>query len=259
LTLLVGDMHFGRGSAASEREKEAALIGCLRAHAAPAERLVLMGDIFDTYIEYRTLVPKGFARFKGLLAEWTDRGVPVTYLTGNHDLWHRGYFERELGVEVVATRWVGRVAGRRAVLTHGDAYDASDPLYPWMRPLLRSRAALDLYRRALPAGGALALAQAFNRRFHEERVEPERVRALRHAARRMLRRTSAQLVAMGHSHYPERRAGPGGTYLNTGAWHRGRTFARVTAGEPVRLFRWNGSRAVGIEAFECRPSPVRMS
>jgi len=250
-------MHFGRGSAAAERAKETALIDCLRAHAEGAEHLVLMGDVFDTYIEYRTLVPKGFARFKGLLAEWTDRGVPVTYLTGNHDLWHRGYFERELGVEVVPTRWTGRLAGRRAVLTHGDAYDSSDPLYPWIRPLLRSRAVTDLYRRALPAGGALALAQAFNQRFHEEQIEPKRVQALRRAARRMLRRTSAQLVVMGHSHQPERRVGPAGTYLNTGAWHTDRTFARLSPGNAPRLFRWNGTRAVGIEALEHRPSHVR--
>lgn len=252
-------MHFGRGSAAQERAKEAALIDCLRGREDRAERLILLGDVFDTYIEYRTLVPKGFARFKGLLAEWTDRGVPVTYLIGNHDLWHRGYFERELGVEVVPTRWAGRLAGRRAVLTHGDAYDTSDPLSQWLRPLLRSRVVTDGYRRALPAGGALALAQAFNQTFHEEKIEPERVRALRRAARRMLRHTSAELVVMGHSHQPERSSWPEGTYLNPGAWHRGRTFAMLSPGGEAQLLRWNGTRAVGIEAPEHPPPPVHMS
>jgi UDP-2,3-diacylglucosamine hydrolase len=255
LTLIVGDMHFGRGAAAAERRKEAALIDCLRACEGRAERLVLLGDVFDAYIEYRTLVPKGFARFQGLLAEWTDRGVPVTYLAGNHDLWHRDYFKNELGVEVLPVRWVGRLGGRRTVLTHGDAYDATDPLYRRLRPLMRSEAVASLYRRLLPAGGALALAQAFNRTFHEAKVDPERVRALRRAARRMLRRTSAELVVMGHSHRPERRAWAEGLYLNTGAWHTDRTFATVAPSGEARLRRWNGTRASSIEADDaCAPA-----
>ena len=245
-------MHFGRGSAEQEREKEAALVDCLHAHADRAERLFLLGDVFDAFIEYRTLVPKGFVRFQGLLAAWADRGVPVTYLAGNHDLWHRDYFEKELGVEVVPTRWVGRLAGRRAVLAHGDAYDTSDPLYQRLRPLLRSRAVTSSYRRLLPAGGALALAQWFSRTFHEERVDPRRVRALRRAARRLLRRTSADLVVMGHSHQAERRTWPEGAYLNTGAWHRDRTFAALSASGAAQLLRWNGTRAVGIEAADTK-------
>ncbi|PSQ84547.1 MAG: UDP-2,3-diacylglucosamine diphosphatase [Bacteroidetes bacterium QS_1_65_9] len=247
MTLIVGDMHFGRGSAEAERRKEAALIDCLRAFEGRAERLVLLGDVFDAYIEYRTLVPKGFVRFQGLLAEWTDRGVLVTYLTGNHDLWHRDYFARELGVAVVPVRWVGRLGGRRAVLTHGDADDASDPLYRRLRPLMRSEVVASLYRRLLPGGAALEWAQAFNRTFHEETIDFDRVRALRRAARRMLGRTSAELVVMGHSHRPERRTwSEAGTYLNTGAWHTDRTFATVAADGEARLRRWNGVRAVGI-------------
>lgn len=243
-------MHFGRESAAEERSKEAALINCLRAHADRTDRLVLLGDVFDAYIEYRTLVPKGFIRLQSLLAEWTDRGVPVLYLAGNHDLWHRDYFERELGVRVEPVHWAGRLGGRRTVLTHGDAYDPSDPLYRRIRPLLRSRTLTDAYRRLLPAGGALALARWFNRTFHDERLRMDCVRALRRQARHLLRHTSAELVVMGHSHYAERRSWPEGLYLNAGAWHRNRTFARLSLEGAPQLLRWNGTRAVGIENHE---------
>ena len=248
LTLIVSDMHFGRGSAAEEREKETALIDCLRAHADRTDHLFLLGDVFDAYIEYRTLVPKGFVRFQGLLASWADRGVSITYLAGNHDLWHRDYFEKELGLTVEPVRWVGKLGGRSALLTHGDAYDTADPFYRRVRPLLRSQALTSLYRRLLPAGGALALAQWFNRNFHEEKIDAERVRALRQEARRILKHTTAELVVMGHSHWHEQHTWPEGTYLNTGAWYQHRTFATLTPDGAIQPRRWNGTRSVGIEA-----------
>ena len=59
-----------------------------------------MGDIFDFWFEYKTVVPKGFTRLLGSLAALSDKGVPIHVFTGNHDLWMRGYFEEELGVKV---------------------------------------------------------------------------------------------------------------------------------------------------------------
>lgn len=255
VVLFVSDMHFGRRSEAVERAKEVALIDCLSAHAGDVQHLFLLGDVFDAYIEYEQLVPKGFVRFQALLARWTDRGVPVTYLAGNHDLWHRDYFRKELGVRVLPTRWIGRLCGRLAYLAHGDAPDTSDPLYQRLRPFLGYPPVATLYRRLLPAGGALAFARWFNRRFHDETVDPERVRALRRHARRVLRATSAEMVVMGHSHHAEQRRWPGGTYLNIGAWQGARTFASLSPGGTARLLRWNGTRAVSIEPLDAlRPA-----
>lgn len=247
--LFVSDMHFGRGAPAHERDKEAALIDCLEAHAGGVEHLYLVGDVFDGYIEYRHLVPKGMVRFQALLARWTDRGVPVTYLAGNHDPWHRDYFSTELGVRFVSDALDTTHQGLRLHLVHGDAQASSHGLYPWLRPLLRHPLAARLYRSVLPADWGLGLARWVSRRLHDEQPDPTVIRALQSHARTHLAQNGTDAVVMGHSHVPALHTWPEGTYLNTGNWYERRTFGRLDEGT-MRLQRWNGTRAVDIEAAD---------
>ena len=65
-----------------------------------AAAIYLLGDLFDFWFEYKKVVPKGFVRVLGKLAELTDRGIPVTFFVGNHDLWMKDYFKKELGVKI---------------------------------------------------------------------------------------------------------------------------------------------------------------
>lgn len=242
-------MHFGQSDAAAERAKEADLIDCLRAHEGTVHHLYLMGDVFDEYIEYRHLVPKGYVRFQGLLAEWTDAGVPITYLAGNHDPWHRNYFAQELGVRVVFDALIEPANGPIVYLAHGDAVAANARLYRWLRPWLRHPVPVWLYRSLLPGDSGIRLARWANRSLHENAPDPEVVAALRAHAREVLTSSAATLAVMGHSHVPELRSWPEGCYLNTGNWYESRTLGRLDpdSGE-VRLLRWNGRRGVDIEA-----------
>lgn len=242
-------MHFGRGNSAVERAKEAALIDCLEAHADRVEHLYLVGDVFDGFIEYRHLVPKGFVRFQALLAQWTDRGIPITYLLGNHDPWHRDYFARELGVQLIPESLTVTHGDVRLHLAHGDKWASTHGLYTWLRPLLRHPTAVRLYRSLLPADFGLGLAQWVSRRVHEEDTDPAVVDALRTYAREALRREDADVMIMGHSHEAALHAWPEGIYVNTGNWYENRTFARLDA-DGIRLSRWNGTRALDIEAEE---------
>lgn len=232
-----------------EQAKEAALIDCLDAHADRVEHLYLVGDVFDGFIEYRHLVPKGFVRFQALLARWTDGGTPVTYLLGNHDPWHRDYFADELGVRLVPEALTAAHHGARLHLAHGDAQASTHGLYAWLRPLLRHPAAVSLYRSLLPADLGLALAQWVSRALHDEATDPSVVHALRAYARQVLRHRDADVVIMGHSHEAALHAGPNGVYVNTGNWYEHRTFARLDE-DGLRLSRWNGTRALDIEAAE---------
>lgn len=247
LTLFFSDMHFGQYGAAAERAKETDLIDCLRAHEGNVEHLYLLGDIFHAYIEYQHLIPKGFVRFQGLLAEWTDAGVPVTYLVGNHDPWHRDYFVQELGVRVVFDALIEPTDGTVVYLAHGDAVAARSRLYPWLRSWLRHPVPVWFYRSLLPGDSGLRLARWTNRHVHEDATDPNVIRALRMHARDVLASSAAVLAVFGHSHVPELQTWSEGCYLNTGNWYESRTFGRLD-NQGVYLHRWNGQRTIDIEA-----------
>lgn len=249
VVLFVSDMHFGRGTKAEARASEQALVECLEAHAEHIEHLYLLGDVFDGYIEYRHLVPKGFVRFQALLARWTDRGVPITYLLGNHDPWHREYFSEELGVTLVPDALTVRHEGRHLHLTHGDAQASTHAAFSWVRPLLRHPLPIGLYRSLLPADLGLGLAQAVSRALHDPGPDPTVVKALEAYAERHLQNTPADTVVMGHSHQHVLQRWPHGVYVNTGSWHTNQTFARLD-GDGLQLAQWNGTRALDIEAAD---------
>ena len=245
MVLFVADIHFGRDSYADERAKEQSLIACLETHADDLEHLYLVGDVFDEYIEYRHLVPKGFVRFQAHLARWADAGLPITYLIGNHDPWHRSYFETELGV-TVATTVHPTHRGAQLHITHGDAATSDGVADNWVRNTLRHPLPVGLYRTLLPGDIGMALARWVNRRFHHKATREPVTRALRNHARHLLRTTETDGVVLAHTHVPALHRWPEGVYLNTGSWHDSRSLGRLDA-TGFRLCQWNGSRTCTIE------------
>jgi len=250
LYLFLSDLHLGRGTVAESRAAERDALALLDAHedaihAAVADGrgggLYLVGDVFDQFIEYRRLVPKGFARLQGRLAAWTDAGLPVTYLVGNRDPWHLDYFESELGVRLVREAITERLAGRTVYLAHGDGRLASERAYNLLKPILRHPLAYRLYRTLLPGDSGYRLARRIAQ-MGSGAPETSTVCGLRTAAHRLLSTTSADLVVFGHGHTAELDDGPDGTYLNPGYWFADRTFARLDADGPA-LLRWTGHAA----------------
>lgn len=240
-------MHFGRSSDASEQAKEQALIDCLDAHASEVDHLYLLGDVFDGYIEYHRLIPKGFVRFQGLLARWTDRGVPVTYLLGNHDPWHLDHFSDELGVSLVADAIEETHYGHRLHLSHGDALGASSPLSGGLRPFLRHPIPVWLYRSLLPADLGLGLARWVSQQLHDPDTDSGTADLLQKKASTLLQQSDVDAVVLGHCHVPTLHDEPYGVYVNTGNWYERRTFARLDP-EGLSLKRWNGGRIEDIES-----------
>ena len=244
MVLFVSDIHFGRDDYQQERTKEADLLSCLRSHASDIDHLFLVGDVFDAFIEYRELVPKGFIRFLALLAAWTDRDIPVTYLVGNHDPWHLDFFEHELGVRVVDAPVVTHLAQQRVHVEHGDGIHRAERAYRLLKPWLRHSVAVRLYRTVLPADSGMRLARWVSRHGDSE-LDPEKARDLRLHARDVLTHDLADVVVLGHSHQPEHRVWPEGQYINLGAWAQTRTFATLDEDGP-KLWRWNGDCALDM-------------
>lgn len=110
-----------------------------------ADVIYLLGDILDYWFEYRTVVPRGFVRFFGKIAELTDRGVRVVWFIGNHDIWIFDYLPSELGIEVVDGSLTETIDGRRFYLTHGDGVGKLKPSFKLIRTLFRNRTAQKLF------------------------------------------------------------------------------------------------------------------
>ncbi len=239
--LFVSDLHFGKSDKESERRKEQDFLDLIAFVSNDLDALFLLGDVFDQYIEYRHLVPKGFVRLQAAVGQLVESGTPVTYIVGNHDPWHLDYFRDELGVAVHSGPTAVTFGERRLYVAHGDRLGerASERL---IKRITRGAVAGWLYRTFLPADTGFRFARWVKRRWEEDEPEQATVDHLRKHARALLF-NDFDAVILGHSHVPEHLHTNEGEYINTGSWHHGRTFALADhAG--IRLGRWDGRSIV---------------
>lgn len=233
MLLFLGDLHLGRGSNEESRAAEREAVDLLEAYREellhPEGGLVLLGDVFNAYLEYDALVPAGFIRFQGALARLGDSGVRIRYLVGNRDPWHLDHFARELGAEVITDHITLRAFGKRLYIAHGDAFARSETSYQVLRPFLRSPMAYWMYRHLLPGDSGFRLAKWVA---SKGRGEPEApvVNDLRKAAERLLLSHDVDAVVLGHCHHAEIRHLQSGIYLNAGYWFGERTYGVLDAG-----------------------------
>src|SRR5438309_3255112 len=96
----LSDFHLGAPNAAASLQREKIIVRFLDEIKARTAMLFIVGDLFDFWYEYKKVVPRGFVRILGKLAEFTDSGIPVHFFVGNHDMWMRNYFETELNIAV---------------------------------------------------------------------------------------------------------------------------------------------------------------
>lgn len=114
------DFHLGIPDHASSLEREKRIVRWLDEVSRDASDIYLVGDLFDFWFEYKTVVPKGFVRLLGKMAEICDRGVQLHIFHGNHDLWMFGYLEKELGCKVYAKPVTIELSGNIFHIAHGD-------------------------------------------------------------------------------------------------------------------------------------------
>ena len=119
-TYFISDLHLGSGYIADTYSHQRRIAAWLRSIAPTARRLFLLGDVIDYWYEYRDVVPRGFVRFLGALAELADSGVEITWLKGNHDIWIFDYLPSELGINVADGIITRDLDGKTFVMEHGD-------------------------------------------------------------------------------------------------------------------------------------------
>ena len=135
----VSDIHLGSGENAEQKRVERHFLDFLKQIENDAETLFLVGDIFDFWFEYKEVVPKGFVRVLGRLAELSDRGVRIVMLTGNHDMWVGNYLTEECGIELYTKPQTFTVAGKEIFVAHGDNMNINGkPILQLMNKMFRS-------------------------------------------------------------------------------------------------------------------------
>ena len=127
------DNHLGAPTMEESRPREVKFVQWLDTIKADAGAIFLMGDLFDFWFEYKTVVPKGFTRTLGKLAELTDAGIPIYYFVGNHDLWMDGYFEEELNIPVFHKPQQYSINGKTFFIGHGDGLGPDDKGFKRMK------------------------------------------------------------------------------------------------------------------------------
>ena len=231
------DTHLGAGTP----ELEAAVLGFLRHVRAHASALVINGDLFDFWFEWRTVIPRTGFRVLAALADLRDAGVPVTMLGGNHDCWGGEVLREDAGVEYSLVPIERTFAGWRTRLEHGDGLrPEGDKAYRRLRRVLRNPMSIRMFRALHPDWGTrLASWSSGTSRTHRAHDEGAELKAL--ALELLDRRRDLDLVIFGHSHASALvRAPGGGVYANAGSWLAEPTFLQLTD-ERIELRRWTGS------------------
>lgn len=137
-TYFLSDLHLGAPYFPDSRESEKRVVDFLESIRHDADTIYLLGDILDYWYEYKYVVPRGFVRFFGKLAELSDSGVRIVWMKGNHDIWIYDYLPSELGIEVVDGSLVEEICGKKFYLAHGDGVGELPKGFRMIRGIFRN-------------------------------------------------------------------------------------------------------------------------
>jgi len=227
---ILADTHFRDPHSPEERERRERFIGFLDGLPAQSE-LFLMGDIFDFYFEYRSVLSRRYLDIFAAIRRTTGRGIPVHFLGGNHDYWVGDRFAEELGVTLHERDILLEAQGRRIVLAHGDLVMPRDYGYKILKSVIRNPFVIALARMIHPDwldAIATGVSNGSRKVFHipwEKRARDVTVHAWDHFFNR-----GNDAFVMGHVHYPLHETRNGKEFVILGDWIEHYTYARLTNG-----------------------------
>jgi len=114
------DLHLMMAPDEASRRREQDFVQWLDRIKNDAVAIFLLGDMFDFWFEYRYVIPRGFVRFFGKLAELTESGIPIHFFVGNHDLWMHDYLNIEMNIQIYHQPAEFEINGKLFLIGHGD-------------------------------------------------------------------------------------------------------------------------------------------
>ncbi|HUV01794.1 MAG TPA: UDP-2,3-diacylglucosamine diphosphatase [Bacteroidales bacterium] len=147
------DFHLGLKSGSHPLEREKTVVRWLNDIAPVAREIYLLGDVFDFWWEYKLVVPRGFTRFLGTIANITDSGIPVHFFTGNHDMWIGNYLSEECGLILHTGPYSTTIDNKKFHLAHGEGLGTKDPGYKILLSIFRNKPLRIMYSSLHPSIG----------------------------------------------------------------------------------------------------------
>lgn len=218
------DNHLGAPTKETSLPREKKFVAWLDEVKKDAAAIFLLGDLFDFWMEYKTVVPKGFTRTLGKLAEISDSGIPIYFFVGNHDLWMNGYFEEELNIPVYHKPQEFTFNDTSFLIGHGDGLGPGDKGYKRMKKVFTNPFSKWLFRWLHPdLGVRLAQYMSVKNKLisgdDDEKFLGEDKEWLIQYCKRKLQENHRDYFVFGHRHLPlEIKLEPNSKYINLGDW-----------------------------------------
>lgn len=235
----ISDAHLGVDSPPEEEAKQELLISFLEAIVHRAEKLYIVGDLFDFWFEYRTVIPNRHHKILGALSDLVEAGTRVVYVAGNHDFWIGSFLTGELGLEV-STEPISTVEqGLKLFIAHGDGLAKKrDVGYRILRKILRNPINVWLFRAVHPDIG-IPCAKFFSG-LSRRNAQGKDLNAYSEECRQAAISKLAEgfdAVIIAHTHQSTLEGVGGKIYLNIGDWMKSFTYGKLNGGK-LTLERW---------------------
>ena len=235
------DFHLGAGGYEASRQREDRLVRWLDSIKADAAEVYLMGDVFDFWFEYKTVVPKGYIRFLGKLAELADAGIKIYLFKGNHDMWMFDSFEQEFGATIISDELEIERNGKKFYLHHGDGLGPGDASYKMLKKVFRSRFCQWLFARIHPNFG-VGVANSWSRKSRIAKSKWDKYHEIEQewlviASRELVSANHYDFLIFGHRHLPlEIQINEHSRYVNLGEWVNYNSYAVFDGDELILCY-----------------------
>lgn len=241
----LSDFHLGAPNAEKSLQREKLIVQFLESIRNEAHTIFLVGDLFDFWYEYRKVVPKGYVRLLGKIAELTDAGIQMHFFVGNHDMWMKSYFQDELNIPVYFEPREFVYDNKVFLVGHGDGIGPGDHGYKRLKKIFRNPACQWMFG-VLPPAIGMGIANYASRRSRASTGQTEEVflgeenEWLLIYCRESIREKKIDFFVFGHRHLPiDYRLDKGSRYINLGDWINYCTYA-VYDGQDVQLKSYTG-------------------
>ena len=244
-TYFISDIHLGLPNHKKSLVREKLLVKFLNEIKEDAKTIYFVGDIFDFWWEYKYVVPKGYVRFLGKIAEMSDAGIEIIFFTGNHDVWMKDYLSKELGIKIYHKEIKTEINGKKFFIAHGDGLGKGDNGYKLLKIAFTSKFLQWCYTRLHP-NFAFGLGNLWSqtRRKKEKtyRFKGLEKEILVQFAKNTLKEEHFDFLIFGHRHFPAIiELNDTSKYANIGDWLINFTFLKFN-GETLAQFSYKNGK-----------------